>query len=286
MADGISAKDLAYRALASAIGGPVDLTTMLMRPLGYDVEKPVLGSEWIGQKMQDSGLVSEARDPLKEFAASVMVPSPGGLAAGVGKGAALLPAIAGMTKAGKVEDALGVLKMPPNIRTVIKDFSTAFEREIAADPELHSAVTKYIYGGPQGFKAIQKELRSGGTSEIASIMEKKMKPLSSFSDVYKGGPIYRGLTGQAPIKNGAYHEKGLMSTTTNPYEAAEFATQNNRGTPTVLRITPKPSTKATIGAPGQAEFVLAPGQTAKLTGGREITEHNGREVIVLDAVLD
>jgi len=85
---GISGKDLAYRALASAIGGPVDLTTMVMRPFGYKVEKPVLGSEWIGQKMEQSGLVSDARDPLKEFAASVMTPSPGGLAAGLAKGSA------------------------------------------------------------------------------------------------------------------------------------------------------------------------------------------------------
>jgi len=103
---GISGKDLAYRALASAIGGPVDLATMAMRPFGYKVENPVLGSEWIGQKMQDTGLTSEVRDPLKEFAASVMVPSPGGLATGFGKGAALLPAIAGMTKTGRVADAL------------------------------------------------------------------------------------------------------------------------------------------------------------------------------------
>jgi len=107
MAD-ISGKDLAYRALASALGGPVDLATMAMRPFGYAVEKPVLGSEWIGQRMEQGGLISEARDPLKEFAASVVVPSPGGLASAVGKGTALLPAVAGMTKVGKVEDVLAI----------------------------------------------------------------------------------------------------------------------------------------------------------------------------------
>lgn len=282
MAD-ISGKDLAYRALASALGSPVDLATMVMRPFGYNVEKPILGSEWIGQKMAQGGLVSEARDPLKEFAASIMVPSPGGLAASIGKGAALLPAIAGMTKG---KDVLDTLKMPANIRQIITDFSAAFEREVASDPELHAAITKYIYGGPQGFKSIQKELRSGGFPEVAAVMVEKMKPLSSFSDVYKGGPIYRGLTNQGAIKNGVYHEKGLMSTTLNPYEAAEFATQGTRGTPTVLRITPNTSTKATIGAPGQAELVLEPNQTARLTGNREIVEHNGREVIVLDAILE
>mgnify|MGYP006350803609 CR=1 FL=1 len=42
-------------AVASTIGGPVDLATMLMRPLGYNVEKPVLGSEWVGDLMQSKG---------------------------------------------------------------------------------------------------------------------------------------------------------------------------------------------------------------------------------------
>lgn len=120
MAD-ISGKDLAYRALASVLGGPVDLTSMVMRPFGYDVEKPVLGSEWIGQKMEQGGLVSDARDPLKEFAASIMVPSPGGLAAGIGKGVALLPAIAGMTKTGKVEDALNIVMRAKTIDSLPKD---------------------------------------------------------------------------------------------------------------------------------------------------------------------
>lgn len=120
MAD-ISGKDLAYRALASALGGPVDLATMVMRPFGYSVEKPVLGSEWIGQKMEQGGLVSEARDPLKEFVASVMVPSPGGLASAVGKGAALLPAVAGMTKVGKVEDALSLASRARTLDSLPKD---------------------------------------------------------------------------------------------------------------------------------------------------------------------
>lgn len=69
-----SGKDLAYRAVAAVLGGPVDLTAMVMKPFGYGEEKPVLGSEWIGQQMQNVGLVSEARDPLQEFMASLLVP--------------------------------------------------------------------------------------------------------------------------------------------------------------------------------------------------------------------
>lgn len=97
-------KDLAYRGLAAALGGPVDLTTMvIMRPFGYN--KPdaqiVGGSEWIGQKMQDTGMVSSSRSPLQEFLASMAIPTPGSIA----KGAAMaLPAMAGMTRMGKIDD--------------------------------------------------------------------------------------------------------------------------------------------------------------------------------------
>lgn len=117
MAD-ISGKDLAYRALASVLGGPVDLTTMVMRPFGYDVEKPVLGSEWIGQKIQDTGLISEARDPLKEFVASLLVPGGGVkavvpmIAKGAAAGAASLGGLYAMYKAaGPVENASAITRM-------------------------------------------------------------------------------------------------------------------------------------------------------------------------------
>lgn len=114
-----SGRDLAYRAVAAVFGGPVDLTSMVMRPFGYGEEKPVLGSEWIGQQMQNVGLVSEARDPLQEFMASLLVPGGGieAVPALAGKGMAMLPAAMGVVKAkggnwltGSVEDALRPLK--------------------------------------------------------------------------------------------------------------------------------------------------------------------------------
>ncbi len=61
-------------AVASTIGGPVDLATMLMRPLGYNVEKPTGGSEWVGDKMQQLGLLGDTRNPIAEAIASVAVP--------------------------------------------------------------------------------------------------------------------------------------------------------------------------------------------------------------------
>ena len=94
------ASDIAYRGLAGALGGPVDLTTMLLRQFGYDVpdEAVVGGSEWLGKKMEDAGLVSSARNPMAEMAASMVMPGPGELMA-AGKGlAAGLGALYGATR--------------------------------------------------------------------------------------------------------------------------------------------------------------------------------------------
>lgn len=37
-------------------GAPVDIATLLMRPLGYNVERPVMGSDWIKSKMTEAGV--------------------------------------------------------------------------------------------------------------------------------------------------------------------------------------------------------------------------------------
>ena len=51
------------------VGAPVDLATMAMRPFGYDVKKPVMGSEWIKEGLTERGIRPETpTDPtLKGF---------------------------------------------------------------------------------------------------------------------------------------------------------------------------------------------------------------------------
>ena len=61
-------------AVAGTLGGPVDLATMALRPLGYTEEKPVMGSEWIGDKLRRLGLVTDNRNPVAEALASVAIP--------------------------------------------------------------------------------------------------------------------------------------------------------------------------------------------------------------------
>ena len=68
--------DVLNRGLvAGTLGAPVDLMTTAMRPFGYSVENPVGGSEWMGQKMQDYGLVSPERRPLAELASGLAMPA-------------------------------------------------------------------------------------------------------------------------------------------------------------------------------------------------------------------
>jgi hypothetical protein len=109
-----SIKDLAYRGLAATLGGPVDIATMVMRPFGYKLpdEQIIGGSEWIGKKMENVGLVSSARSPVKEFAASMIVPSPDDLY----RAAAFAPALIGSVKGlGKVDDALRATSKVDNV---------------------------------------------------------------------------------------------------------------------------------------------------------------------------
>ena len=141
-------KDLAYRGLAAALGGPVDLTTMVMRPFGYN--KPdaqiVGGSEWIGQKMQDTGMVSSSRSPLQEFLASMAIPTPGGIAKGAA--AMALPAMAGMTRMGKAEDALNSKTLYRGLQNEVNPNRTNTIDWYSETPELANIYGKNIITKP------------------------------------------------------------------------------------------------------------------------------------------
>jgi hypothetical protein len=152
-----SIKDIAYRTAASVFGGPVDLATMVMRPFGYKTpDMQVMGgSEWIGKKMEEAGLVSSARAPLTEFIASVAVPTPGGIA----KGAALAaPAIGGMFigKGAKTWDALAAQKAK-----ILADMGTDPRTIWQQTPKLSAwAANKYGNWRCNGTSAVIQELSS------------------------------------------------------------------------------------------------------------------------------
>lgn len=85
MAGGLT--DVANRGIvAGALGAPIDLISMALRPLGYKNPEPVMGSEWIGRKMENLGLVSSERRPAAEAMSSLLTPA----------AASKLPLLAGM----------------------------------------------------------------------------------------------------------------------------------------------------------------------------------------------
>lgn len=61
--------------IAGTLGAPVDLASIAIKPFGYSVDKPFGGSEYIGQKMQDAGLVTAKRRPLAELAVGFALPA-------------------------------------------------------------------------------------------------------------------------------------------------------------------------------------------------------------------
>ena len=66
--------DVANRGAAAVLGGPVDLASAALRPLGYQHPAPVGGSEWIGQGMEAAGMVTPERRPAAEAMAALAVP--------------------------------------------------------------------------------------------------------------------------------------------------------------------------------------------------------------------
>jgi hypothetical protein len=67
-------------ATTGALGGPVDLATMVLRPLGYDVEKPAGGSEWWRDKFQSLGMYGKrtgsAGEQVGEMVGAIAAPGP------------------------------------------------------------------------------------------------------------------------------------------------------------------------------------------------------------------
>lgn len=96
------ATDVLNRGMvAGAIGAPVDIASMAMRPFGYKTAEPVGGSDWIMRQMENAGAVSPERRPLSEFAASMASPG-GALKAGLA-GLALVGSTKGQKLAGIIK---------------------------------------------------------------------------------------------------------------------------------------------------------------------------------------
>ena len=93
--------------IAGTLGTPVDLANTALQAVGLGSDKPVLGSEWIGDKMQQAGMVSPERRPVAEFAAGFVNPETAATKgvmlakALASKSAGLLPVAGSLVKAEK-----------------------------------------------------------------------------------------------------------------------------------------------------------------------------------------
>lgn len=90
------------------VGAPVDIVNTVMRPFGLSSDKPVGGSEWLGDKMQQAGLVSGKRSLLAETLAGLVDPMTAG--AGVAKAAGAMPMLIGAVKPGALDKARTMLE--------------------------------------------------------------------------------------------------------------------------------------------------------------------------------
>lgn len=98
--------------VAGGLGAPVDLATMALRPFGYNVEKPVGGSEWIGDKMRQAGMVSDQRNALAEAAAGMLAPT--GYADPIATGRAVAGLVGAAQMAGPAQKAATVWHGTPH----------------------------------------------------------------------------------------------------------------------------------------------------------------------------
>jgi len=73
---GQAVQDVILRGIAGGLGAPVDFVqTDLLKPFGYEHPAPIGSSEWIGNLMEQAGMVSKQRYPVSEFIVSMAFPS-------------------------------------------------------------------------------------------------------------------------------------------------------------------------------------------------------------------
>ena len=168
--------------IGGLLGGPVDLLTMAMRPLGYKTEKPFMGSEYIGDKLQSMGAVSGNRNMIAEGLAGVALPM-GAARLAPKVFAAEQAAVKNAMVPQKLNSQAGVLRMParndmsqPYLQNLIssqryidrdivakkiknKDFTVRVTPEFELDGSLVKAIT-------DGHHALLAAIKSGNKPEI------------------------------------------------------------------------------------------------------------------------
>lgn len=109
------------------VGAPVDLATMAMRPFGYDVKTPVMGSDWIKEKMTKYGIRpgEEANPTLQGFRTAGELG-----ASAINPAAPVRAAVQTAEKVGgKAAEMMGAFRKAKEVPT--PEFQNAVETEMA-----------------------------------------------------------------------------------------------------------------------------------------------------------
>lgn len=210
MAGGLT--DVANRGIvAGALGAPIDLISMALRPLGYKNPEPVMGSEWIGRKMENLGLVSSERRPAAEAMSSLLTPA----------AASKLPLLAGMamSPAGKARlladlqagRGSGTYRLGDVTEGQGKGLDALFNRPAASrDVQMTDKALEHIVG--------RRMQGDGYTAEqIAEFAQQAMAPRSRAWVDPAGKGHHPGLRNEGLVERGS----GARYTATMPMKQAE-----------------------------------------------------------------
>lgn len=173
------------------LGAPVDITTMALRPLGYKNEKPVMGSEWIKEKMTHLGVrpgpeanpTLEGFRTLGELGASTVNPGPAVAKAGqiAEKGAAAVGKEAARQILRGMEGEGPLAKVSPPMAYAVKPRGGTFATSGSLDQPplskfdemLDTMATRAVDEAPEANKAavrefIDKKARKYFTNEFGT----------------------------------------------------------------------------------------------------------------------
>jgi hypothetical protein len=164
------------------VGAPVDIATLLMRPLGYNVEKPVMGSEWLKEKSRQAGVAfPEPSDPtLRAFYTAGDIGS--NL---VNPAGATRTAVKGVEKTGQAAKALA--EMAAKDPTVARTVERVVERIAPA------AAPMYAVKPMGGVFATRGSLDEEGISKFDQLLENYADEVGSVVPRSENPELYRTL---------------------------------------------------------------------------------------------
>lgn len=133
----------------NVVGAPVDIATLVARPFGYNVEKPVMGSEWLKEKSRAAGIAfQEPEDPtLRGFFTA------GDIASNlINPAGATRTAVRGVEKTGQAAKELAEFAARPVERDPFLSGSMGSQRGAVRMPGAPDPTLAYLAGVPSAEK--------------------------------------------------------------------------------------------------------------------------------------